>query len=153
MKTRFLIDVRPKHLSDSTRLSRSRRPAMEILEGRALSSAGHAMLDNRPESLLAAARSSQLVRNSEVSLGALTYPQKQASRNASPAIGIGGGGHQACVRHAVAYNPKIVEPHIRGAAALDDDPPPAPEPAPPVNPINGPVQYPTLPPSGPLGPG
>ncbi len=36
---------------------------------------------------------------------------------------------------------------------LDDDPPPDPEPAPPANPINGPIQYPTLPPSGPLGPG
>jgi len=36
---------------------------------------------------------------------------------------------------------------------LDDDPPPNPEPAPPANPINGPIQYPSLPPSGPLGPG
>ncbi|MGO9463096.1 MAG: hypothetical protein ACLQIB_56860 [Isosphaeraceae bacterium] len=36
---------------------------------------------------------------------------------------------------------------------FDDDPPPDPEPPPPVNPINGPTQYPTLPPSGPLGPG
>lgn len=35
----------------------------------------------------------------------------------------------------------------------DDDPPPDPEPAPPSNPINGPIIYPTLPPSGPLGPG
>jgi hypothetical protein len=42
--------------------------------------------------------------------------------------------------------PVIVRP-------LDDDPPPQPEPAPPVNPINGPIQYPSLPPSGPLGPG
>ncbi|HKI20098.1 MAG TPA: hypothetical protein VKA15_19570 [Isosphaeraceae bacterium] len=42
--------------------------------------------------------------------------------------------------------PVIVRP-------CDDDPPPEPEPAPPVNPINGPIQYPTLPPSGPLGPG
>jgi len=36
---------------------------------------------------------------------------------------------------------------------LDDDPPPNPEPDPPVNPINGPIQYPPLPPSGPSGPG
>ncbi len=153
MKTRFLTDVRPKHLWGSTRQSRSRRPAMEIVEGRVLLSAGHAVLDNRPEPRMAAARSPQLVRHAEVSLGALTYPQKQASQNASPANRIGGGGNQACVRHAVAYGPKIVGPRIGGAAALDDDPPPAPEPAPPVNPINGPVQYPTLPPSGPLGPG
>jgi hypothetical protein len=34
-----------------------------------------------------------------------------------------------------------------------DDPPPGPEPAPPANPVDGPLQYPTLPPSGPLGPG
>jgi hypothetical protein len=39
------------------------------------------------------------------------------------------------------------------ARPCDDDPPPDPEPAPPVNPINGPIQYPTLPTSGPLGPG
>lgn len=45
--------------------------------------------------------------------------------------------------HAV---PVVVRP-------LDDDPPPDPEPAPPANPINGPIQYPTLPPSGPMGPG
>jgi hypothetical protein len=37
--------------------------------------------------------------------------------------------------------------------SLDDDPPPGPEPAPPANPVDGPIQYPTLPPSGPLGPG
>jgi hypothetical protein len=36
---------------------------------------------------------------------------------------------------------------------LDDDPPPDPEGDPPVNPINGPLQYPPLPPSGPSGPG
>ena len=36
---------------------------------------------------------------------------------------------------------------------MDDDPPPGPEPAPPVNPVDGPILYPTLPPSGPLGPG
>jgi hypothetical protein len=39
------------------------------------------------------------------------------------------------------------------ATPCDDDPPPDPEPLPPVNPISGPVQYPNLPPSGPLGPG
>jgi hypothetical protein len=47
---------------------------------------------------------------------------------------------------SVQSAPVIVQP-------MDDDPPPDPEPAPPANPVNGPIQYPTLPPSGPLGPG
>jgi hypothetical protein len=55
------------------------------------------------------------------------------------------------LRFVASKAPSHVVPVV--VRPLDDDPPPDPEPAPPANPINGPIQYPTLPPSGPVGPG
>ena len=70
-------------------------------------------------------------------LGSLESLERKVSLSSLAFVGAGRPSHVL---------PVMVRP-------LDDDPPPDPEPAPPVNPINGPLQYPTLPPSGPLGPG
>jgi len=152
MKMLFSVDVKLKHLRRRRLQYRSRKPALETLEGRALLSASHAMLHSESESQLPRIPSATPVQSAEVSPGSLTYSQKQVSRNGSLAMGIEGEAVQPCLRHAVACGLKVVGPLAGVAAAVDDDPPPDPEPAPPSNPVNGPGQYPTLAPSGPSGP-
>ncbi len=120
------INVKWNYLQSSTSRQHRRKPVLEALEGRALLSASHATLNSGFGSQVAAIQFPPLSHGANVSLAASSAASSKGPTAAMLAL---------------------------TAGADDDDPPPDPEPAPPVNPINGPIQYPTLPPSGPLGPG
>ncbi len=173
MNTLFPNDVNPKHLRRGPLSKRSRKPALETLEGRSLLSANCSTALNVAEPQNATPPRAALVHSADRCSGSLTYSQEQGALTTSVAIATGGDGTGVRMQHTTVHSLNIGAPLNRAlrrfssgsfdgarvstlsvvAESVDDDPPPEPEPAPPVSPINGPIQYPTLPPSGPLGPG
>jgi hypothetical protein len=172
MNTLTQINVKLNNLKSSTSRSHTRKPVLETLEERALLSSSYAALQSGFADQVAVRQSPALSDRADPSPGGGTALRNDALRNTSLAMGANGEPVRVCLRHAVACTSvanradrplglsSLASSEGPRFAALtltvgadDDDPPPDPEPAPPVDPINGPIQYPPLPPSGPSGPG